>query len=192
MTEIEKTSRRQQCIFNAVTEILDVQDYRNLTIEEIASHAGVGKSTIYRWWTNKSDLVFDTFKAHTASIFEMDFSQSLALNLEQQLFKLAKALDHPLGRAVLVVLAEHREAAGEFFTQYLRPRREETRKLIQLEVQRQVIQADYPFELMLDTLYAPIHYQIIFFNQRPSLEYIRQLVQLVLAPILLQERKADE
>lgn len=49
MKETEKVSRRQQCIFNAVTEILEIQDYRSLTIEDIARRAGVGKSTIYRW-----------------------------------------------------------------------------------------------------------------------------------------------
>lgn len=193
MKEIEKVSRRQQCIFNAVTEILEIQDYRSLTIEDIARRAGVGKSTIYRWWADKSDLVFDAFKAHTASIFEMDFSLSLAMNLEQQLLKLSHALDHALGRALLVVLAEHREAAGEFFKQYLRPRREETHKLIQVAIRRQELQENYPFELMLDTLYAPIHYQIIFFNQRPNIEYIQHLVQLVLAPAQwLQESKINE
>ena len=165
MSDFEKTSRHQERILNAVKEALEVHDYRKLTIEEIALRAGVGKSTIYRWWKHKSDLVFETFKAHTASVFEMDFEQSLKFNLVQQLLKLCKALDHSVGRALLVVMAEHREAAGAFFKQYLLPRREETRKLIQLAIERGEIKADYPFELMLDTLYAPIHYQIIFFNQ---------------------------
>ncbi len=182
MTESEKTSRRKQCILKAVVEALEQYEYSNLTIEDIANRAGVGKSTIYRWWRHKSDLVFDAFKAHTASVFEMDFAQSLGYNLEQQLLKLSKALNHQVGRALLVVMAEHREAAGEFFKQYLLPRREATRKLIELAVQRNEYQADYSFELMLDTLYAPIHYQIIFFNQIPDAEYIQQLVNLVLAP----------
>lgn len=182
MIEIEKTSRRQQCILNAVVEALEQHEYSSLTIEDIATRAGVGKSTIYRWWKHKSDLVFDTFKAQTASVFEMDFSQSLEFNLEQQLLKLSKALNHQVGRALLVVMAEHRETAGEFFKQYLLPRREQTRKLIELVVQRQEIKADYPYELMLDALYAPIHYQIIFFNQVPNAEYIHQLVTLILAP----------
>ena len=79
-------------------------------------------------------------------------------------------------------MAEHRQAAGEFFKQYLLPRREETRKLIQVAIQRHEVKADYAFEMMLDTLYAPIHYQIIFFNQVPDLQYIQQLVHLILAP----------
>ena len=182
MTELEKTSRRKQCILQAVTAALEDEDYSHLTVEDIAARAGVGKSTIYRWWKHKSDLVFDAFKEHTASVFDLDFEQSLEVNLNQQLLKLSLALNHPLGRALLVVMAEHREAAGEFFRLYLLPRREQTRKLIQLAIERNEIIADYPFELMLDTLYAPIHYQMIFFNHQPDDAYIQALLDMVLQP----------
>src|SRR5690606_7457867 len=188
MSETEKTSRRKQCILQAVTDALAESDYRSMTIEDIAARAGVGKSTIYRWWKHKSDLVFDAFKAHTASVFELDLSQSLEFNLNQQLLKLSRALNQHVGRALLVVLAEHREAAGEFFKQYLLPRREATRELIQLAIQRGEIRADYPFELMLDMLYGPIHYQIIFFNTQPNEDYIKRLVQLALIPIFTQSQ----
>ena len=188
MSETEKTSRRKQCILQAVTDALAESDYRSMTIEDIAARAGVGKSTIYRWWKHKSDLVFDAFKAHTASVFELDLSQSLEFNLNQQLLKLSRALNQHVGRALLVVLAEHREAAGEFFKQYLLPRREATRELIQLAIQRGEIHADYPFELMLDMLYGPIHYQIIFFNTQPDEDYIKRLVQLALNPIFTQSQ----
>lgn len=183
--DTEKTSRRKQCILGAVNDALTECDYRQLTVEDIALRAGVGKSTIYRWWKHKSDLVFDAFKENTASVFELDFEQSLAFNLNQQLLKLSHALNHDVGRALLVVMAEHREAAGAFFKHYLLPRREQTRKLIQVAIVRGEIVPDYPFELMLDMLYGPIHYQIIFFNRVPDEHYIQQLVQVALQPILV-------
>lgn len=185
--DLEKTSRRKLCILNAVAEALIEHDYAQMTIEDIASRAGVGKSTIYRWWKHKSDLVLDCFKQHTASVFELDFEQSLSFNLQQQLIKLASALQHPIGRALLAVMAQNREAAADFFKQYLLPRREQTRELIALAIKRGEIRADYAFELMLDTLYAPIHYQIIFFNAVPDQSYIENLVQLVLAPVQLPQ-----
>lgn len=185
MTETEKCSRRKQLILDAVLAALQQHDYAHLTIEDVAARAGVGKSTIYRWWKHKSDLVLDVFKQQTASVFELDFTASLKYNLNQQLLKLSNALNHQVGRALLVVMAENREAAGEFFKQYLLPRREQTRKLIELAIQRGEIRADYPFELMLDTLYGPIHYQIIFFNRMPDHAYIEALVDLVLQPVLL-------
>lgn len=183
MNEIEKTSRRKQCILNAVNDALTEVDYSKLSIEDIASRAGVGKSTIYRWWKHKSDLVFDAFKENTASVFDLEFTKSLQYNLTQQLMKLLIALNHQVGRALLVVMAENREAAGAFFSQYLLPRREQTRKLIQLSIERQEIRADYDFEAMLDMLYGAVHYQIIFFNRVPDQAYIEKLVQLSLDPI---------
>jgi AcrR family transcriptional regulator len=182
MSELEKSSRRKQCILDAVIAALEDYEYGKLTIEEIAARAGVGKSTIYRWWKHKSDLVFEAFKQETASVFELDYAQSLEFNLKQQLLKLSHALNRPIGRALLVVLSEHREAAGAFFSQYLLPRREATRKLIQLAIQSGEIRADYPFELMLDTLYAPIHYQMVFFNHQPDEAYIQALLNMVLQP----------
>lgn len=183
--ETEKSSRRRQCILRAVNDALAECDYSKLTVEDIAARAGVGKSTIYRWWKHKSDLVFEAFKENTVSVFDLDFNQSLEFNLNQQLLKLSSALNQPVGRALLVVMAEHREAAGAFFKQYLLPRREQTRKLIAQAIARGEIRADYPFELMLDMLYGPIHYQIIFFNWMPDERYIQQLVHLALQPILI-------
>ena len=186
MTLDIKTSRRQTCILNAVAEALSEYEYHQLTIEDIAARAGVGKSTIYRWWKHKSELVLDAFKQHTGSVFDLDTSLSLPQILKQQLLKLANALTHPIGRASLVVMADHRELAGAFFSQYLLPKREQTYALIQLAIQRGEICADYPFGLLLDSLYAPIHYQIIFFNAVPDQAYVSALVDMALKPILIE------
>ena len=190
MTLDIKTSRRQSCILDAVAEALSEYEYHQLTIEDIAARAGVGKSTIYRWWKHKSELVLDAFKQHTDSVFDLDITLSLSENLKQQLLKLSKALTHPIGRALLVVMANHRELAGQFFAQYLLPRREQTYALIQLAIQRGEIRADYPFGLLLDSLYAPIHYQIIFFNAVPDQSYIDALVDMALKPILIDQSDA--
>lgn len=186
MVDIEKTSRKKQEILNAVMAALDEHDYVNLTIEDVASRAGVGKSTIYRWWGHKSELVFEVFKLQTLSIFDLDYSKSLESNLKIQLLKLSKVLQTKVGRAALIVMTEHREAAGNFFRQYLRPKREEMHKLIQQSISNGEITSDYPFELMLDSLYAPIHYQIIFFNHAPDQDYIDQLVEMILSPVHVQ------
>lgn len=188
MNDAEKTSRRKQCILKAVNEALLEVDYSKLSIEDIAARAGVGKSTIYRWWNHKSDLVFDAFKENTESVFDLDFSQTMQYNLTQQLVKLSVALNHQVGRALLVVMAEHREAAGSFFKQYLLPRREQTRKLIQLAIEREEIRTDYDFESMLDMLYGAIHYQIIFFNAVPDQSYIENIIKVALTPVLLSEQ----
>ncbi|MFH7349253.1 TetR/AcrR family transcriptional regulator [Acinetobacter variabilis] len=185
MSEEEKCSRHQHSILQAVSDALAEGEYHQLTIEDVAARAGVGKSTIYRWWKHKSELVLDAFKQRTAGVFELDASQSLRSNLVQQLTLLVQALNHPVGRALLVVMANHRELAADFFQQYLLPRRKQTHQLIQQAIERGELRADYPFDLMLDTLYGPIHYQIIFFNRMPDDQYIQNLVDLALSPALI-------
>ena len=185
MSEEEKCSRRQHSILQAVSDALAEGEYHQLTIEDVAARAGVGKSTIYRWWKHKSELVLDAFKQRTAGVFELDASQSLRSNLVQQLTLLVQALNHPVGRALLVVMANHRELAADFFQQYLLPRRKQTHQLIQQAIEHGELRADYAFDLMLDTLYGPIHYQIIFFNRMPDDQYIQNLVDLALSPALI-------
>lgn len=181
----ERGSRRQHTILQAVCDALGEHEYHQLTIEDIATRAGVGKSTIYRWWKHKSELVLDAFKQHTTSIFELDLEQPLQDNLKVQLTRLSTALNHPLGRALLVVMANHRELAGTFFREYLLPRRVQMHDLIQRAIERGEIRDDYDFDLMLDSLYGPIHYQIIFFNRMPDDQYILALIKMVLDPIRL-------
>ena len=46
-------------ILDATFEQLTSVGYQRMTIEAVASMAGVGKATVYRWWPNKARLVVE-------------------------------------------------------------------------------------------------------------------------------------
>lgn len=46
-------------ILDATIDLLANVGYSRLTIERIASQAGVGKATVYRWWPSKARLVLE-------------------------------------------------------------------------------------------------------------------------------------
>lgn len=54
-----RSERARVAILEATNELLHERGLENLSIEEIATHAGVGKQTIYRWWPTRPALVAD-------------------------------------------------------------------------------------------------------------------------------------
>lgn len=51
--------RARRAILDAATDLLRAGDYASLTMEGIARHAGVAKTTVYRRWPSKGLLVFE-------------------------------------------------------------------------------------------------------------------------------------
>jgi AcrR family transcriptional regulator len=58
-----RSERSRRAILTAATDLVHEVGYRKLTIEAIAARAGVGKQTIYRWWSSKGAVVLDGFLA---------------------------------------------------------------------------------------------------------------------------------
>ncbi|MEU0739208.1 TetR/AcrR family transcriptional regulator [Streptomyces sp. NPDC006134] len=59
------TSRRSEksrrAIYDAALALVVEVGYPKTTIEGIAARAGVGKQTIYRWWSSKADVLLEAF-----------------------------------------------------------------------------------------------------------------------------------
>jgi AcrR family transcriptional regulator len=52
----------QQAILDATFELLAEQGFDGMSIEEVATRAGVGKTTIYRWWSSKEALALEALQ----------------------------------------------------------------------------------------------------------------------------------
>src|SRR5436309_10869524 len=59
----KRSEASRQSILDATLRLLDADDMtvQRLSIEAIAREAGVGKTTIYRWWPSKAAVVIDAF-----------------------------------------------------------------------------------------------------------------------------------
>jgi len=179
----KKGARNRSEILGATIELLESINYSSLTIEAVAARSNVGKTTIYRWWKHKSDLVFDAFIAKTETIYEFDLTKSTYENFVQQLLTLTSVLKSGIGRAVLTVVAEEKEIAAKFLNDYLTPRRVETKKILQAGVDKGEIQDNFDFGIILDMLYGPIYFKFILFNRIPDQAYIESLVTQVMKGI---------
>lgn len=71
-----------EALQRVVRELLEEAGYRGLTIEGVAARSGVAKTSIYRRWPSKAEMVFDLMLHSSAELPAMDDRGSLTGDLE--------------------------------------------------------------------------------------------------------------
>ena len=56
-----RSEKSRRAIYDAALALVAEAGYPKTTIEGIAARAGVGKQTIYRWWSSKADVLLEAF-----------------------------------------------------------------------------------------------------------------------------------
>ena len=164
-----RSQASKTAILNATIDLLEETGYSTLTIEAIAAHAGVGKATIYRWWSNKSFLVLDAFFMTTDPHLYFLEKTSIRENFRQQLHDLAKVLNGTLGRTVVALVAEggeDSEIAKAFYTYYLIPRRKDAKLILERAIAQGEIQDKINLDVVLDMLYGPYTFESLYTRKR--------------------------
>jgi AcrR family transcriptional regulator len=124
-TEMPRPSRggrprdpsRDGVIRAAILRLLADVGYGALTMDAVASEAGVGKATIYRRWRTKQDLVVDTISDLNRAEAAPADTGSLEGDLRQMLRSLVGVINGPTGAATLSLLSTvpHQPALAEAF-----------------------------------------------------------------------------
>jgi AcrR family transcriptional regulator len=124
-TEMPRPSRggrprdpsRDGVIRAAILRLLAEVGYGALTMDAVASEAGVGKATIYRRWRTKQDLVVDTISDLNRAEAAPPDTGSLEGDLRQMLRSLVAVITGPTGAATLSLLSTvpHQPALAEAF-----------------------------------------------------------------------------
>src|SRR6478736_3104243 len=105
-----RSEQSRQAILQSTMKLLDEREpgsmsVQQLSIERIAREAGVSKTTIYRWWPNKTAVIIDTFLEN--HILATPVRQDLpALDaLRQHLLSLAAVYQGLEGRLMAQLIA---------------------------------------------------------------------------------------
>jgi AcrR family transcriptional regulator len=112
-TEILRPSRggrprdpsRDGVIRAAILHLLADVGYGALTMDAVASEAGVGKATIYRRWRTKQDLVVDTISDLNRAGSTTPDTGSVVSDLREMMHQMVAIITGPTGAAALSLLS---------------------------------------------------------------------------------------
>jgi AcrR family transcriptional regulator len=108
---------RDDVIRAAILRLLGEVGYGALTMDAVASEAGVGKATIYRRWRTKQELVVDTISELNRSWTVDADTGSIEGDLRQLVHRMVEMMDSPVGMATRSLLAamQHEPALIDAF-----------------------------------------------------------------------------
>jgi len=91
-------------IIRSTLDLLSKNTPESLSIESISKHAGVGKTSIYRRYKNKDDIVVAALsKVKTVDLKDLDFSKSALEVILQISDRFIQTYNNPTGRSMIAM-----------------------------------------------------------------------------------------
>ena len=160
----QRSEESEDAILCATLQLLKTMPLRDISIEEIARKAGVGKATIYKWWPSKAYVALDAFLRKMNRLVPNPNTGSAEADLKEQIHYLATFYTSPTGRIFGQFLAEaqsDREFACLLRERFMKPRREIAGVIFDRAVKRGEMDPSLDRDLVLDLIYGPVLYRLL-------------------------------
>jgi AcrR family transcriptional regulator len=174
----------EQAILAAAVELVADCGYAGFTVEAVAARAGVARTTVYRRWPGKDELIFDAISAMKGPIPELP-GGSVRDELRYLMEKMREGwLDSTHGQMMRRLAAEGGERPDVyrmFRERLVAPRRAATRSVLERGIAEGVIRGDADLATVIDMLAAPIVTAVMTHQQGLTREQVEFVVDTVLA-----------
>jgi len=179
-----RSEEAHQAILRATLELLGEVGFSGLTVEGVASRAGVGKATIYRRWPSKLPLVVEAF--HELPQLEDADTGDLAEDLRVMLRSYLQLFNETPLAAVLPSLAgerRHNPELSELLDPVLRQRRRPLVAALERAQKRGELAADLDVDLVADMIVGPIAVRLFFTGRKIQPKLVDPMVEMALEGI---------
>jgi len=166
----------------AVDELAEV-GYGGVTIESVAARAGVGKSTIYRHWSDKLALIADAFETFHVQMVPVLSDRSARESVELLLGHVAEVvLDSTWSRCIpaLIEGAARDTRVRDFHHGYSAARRQALIDLIARGVEDGEFRAGLDPELATTALLGAIFYRRLMTGEPLGPDRAGEVVEMIL------------
>lgn len=173
-----RSEASEQAILAATLELLAEHGFRGVTIDAIAARAGASKSTIYRRWPTKENLVAAAF-ARTPVLAPAGRGGMVEQLVEviAQFARLMQAT--PLGGVLPALAAERTRnpALGDAMAPLVRGRRQPVVDIVKQGIALGELPAGTNAEFAADLFTGPVLQRIMIMGLRTDRRYVRQVVE---------------
>ena len=159
-----RSARVREAVLAAALHELTVNGYAALSVEAVASRAGVNKTTIYRRWPTLDDLLVDALTTWSHDAIPGPDTGSIETDLLALGRELADQLNGGVGRqiAAVVLTAGLRSAQlGDATRRYFDQQAVRATPLVTRAIDRGELPANTDTNALLTTFRAPLFYRMV-------------------------------
>lgn len=161
--------------------------YARMTMEGVAKRAGVGKTALYRRWSNKEDMMSELLEEIGIEVVSIKDQGSLEADLKEYFTKAIKTISRPLSRKILPELYAEMSRNTDFAKKIQKalkiPKRAKADEIIARAIKRKEISPNIDRDLALDLLAAPLYWRFIITHDPVADDYISNLTQATIAAL---------
>jgi AcrR family transcriptional regulator len=179
-----RSARVRQAVLSAVLDELNDNGYAGLSVEAVASRAGVNKTTIYRRWPTLDDLLVDALMTWSEDAIPGTATGSIETDLLTLGRELADQLNGGLGRQIVAVVLtgglrspQLREATRRYFDQQA----VRAAPVVAQAIDRGELPANTDANALLTTFRAPLFYRMVTTGDPIDEDSIAQTTRVTLA-----------
>lgn len=159
-----RSEKSRNAILNATNKLLLHSSVQELSIEAIAKKAKVGKTTIYRWWPNKTAVVMDALINQPGMQTPLPTPKNNAEAVSMQLEKLIRLLDSKNGETIAQLFSEAQASAESqkiFENTFLTPLIDAIEYSIDQGKEDREFRSSLDTKMAVDILCGPIFFRLM-------------------------------
>jgi AcrR family transcriptional regulator len=177
-----RSARVRAAVLAATFEELAAAGYGQFSFERVAERAGVHKTTVYRRWETKEDLILDAMLEHAGARVPTIDTGALRSDLAQLGKELIADLRDPAVRATVRTVASIsdcdspvRQASRRFWDTWL----ELASEIVDRAIARGEISVAVDPHLVLEAIAGPVHFRLLLSDAPLHDDDAQRLAELV-------------
>lgn len=182
-----RSDRSRKAILDATRRLLSHMPMSEMSIEAIARKAGVGKTTVYRWWPGKAAVAMEAFLEQPGIQNIVPTTATAAEGIRRQLESLIRQLRGLNGRIIAGIIAESQSDAAVLdllYEKFLKERVDVLWDRIEAGKLSGEFKKDLDTDIAIDMLLGPLFMRVLSGEHGISNEFAEKYPRQILLGLM--------